>query len=74
MKLSKLFHVLTIIIGFLGIFALLGAWCVSWRWEAIFGMDETHLFRDATVLILIAIRIQLAAIHHMMLEKRGEII
>jgi hypothetical protein len=72
MKLSKLFHVLTIVIGFLGIFALIGAWIVSWRWGTIFGMDETHLFKDATVLILIAIRIQIAAIHHMMLEKNGE--
>lgn len=60
---------LTIVVGFLSVVALIGAWYVSSRWETIFGMDEAHLFRDATVLILIAIRIQLASIHHMMLEK-----
>jgi len=57
----------------MGIAALLGAWYASINGE-VFGMNEAHLFNDAIVLILIAIRVQLAAIHHMMLEKKGEIL
>jgi hypothetical protein len=71
MKLSKVFHVLSIIAGFLGIIALLGAWYAS-KNSSAFGMSEAHLFNDAMVLILIAIWIQLATIHHMKLEEKGE--
>jgi hypothetical protein len=35
-------------------------------------MDETHLFRDATVLVLIAIWLQLGTMHHIKLEEKNE--
>lgn len=71
MKISKVLHVVSVMVGFLGILALIGAWCAS-KQGLVLGMDETHLFRDATVLVLIAIWLQLGTMHHMMLEKKGE--
>lgn len=71
MKISKVLHVVSVMAGFLGVLALVGAWCAS-KQGLVLGMDETHLFRDATVLVLIAIWLQVATMHHMMLEKKGE--
>ena len=71
MKLSKLFHVISVLAGFLGVLTLIGAWCAS-RNGAIWGMSETHLFNDAIVLVLVAVWLQVATMHHMMLEKNGE--
>lgn len=73
MKLSQLFHVLSVFVWFAGIVALLAAWYVGTDWT-LFGMDEAHLFKDAAVLVLIAIWIKLATIHHLMLEEKGRIV
>lgn len=73
MKISKVLHVVSVMAGFLGVLALIGAWCAS-KQGLVLGMDETHLFRDATVLVLIAIWLQLGTMHHIMLEKSKEII
>ena len=73
MKISKALHVVSVISGFLGVVALIGAWCAS-RNGPVWGMSEAHLFMDAIVLVLIAIWLQIATMHHMMLEKKGEII
>ena len=74
MKISKILHVVSAIAGFCGILSLVGAWCASKNGTTLLNMNETHLFMDAIVLVLIAIWLQIATIHHMMLEKRGEII
>lgn len=69
MKILKVLHVVSVVAGFLGVLALVGAWCAS-KQGLVLGMDEIHLFRDATVLVLIAIWLQLGTIHHMMLENK----
>ncbi|MSU45478.1 MAG: hypothetical protein EXS47_02520 [Candidatus Zambryskibacteria bacterium] len=73
MKLSKLFHVLGAVVGWVGVIALLSAWLAGEN-GMMFGFTQTHLFIDAAILVLIAIWMQLATMHHMKLEKKGEII
>ncbi len=71
MKLSKIFHVASVLAGLLGVVMLLGAWVAGENGTA-FGFTQPHLFMDAIVLVLIAIWVQLATIHHMKLEENGE--
>jgi hypothetical protein len=71
MKISKVLHVVSVMAGLLGVIALIGAWLASKR-GLFLGMDETHLFKDATVLVLIAIWLQLGTMHHMKLEEKNE--
>ncbi len=73
MKLSKVFHVLNVIVGFVGVFALLSAW-IAGENGTVLGFNQDHLFKDAQILILIAIWISIATVHHMKLEEKGEII
>lgn len=73
MKLSKIFHIVSVIVGLVGVIALLGAWNAGVSGTA-FGFTQNHLFMDAIVLVLIAIWMQLATMHHMKLEEKGEII
>ncbi|MDP1625252.1 MAG: hypothetical protein Q8L64_05830 [bacterium] len=73
MKLSKILHVLSIIAGFLGVLALIGAWLAGEN-GTVLGFSQQHCFYDAIVLVLVAIWLQLATMHHMMLEKHHEVI
>ena len=73
MKLSKIFHVLGAIAGWVGIIALLSAWSAGEN-STVFGFTQTPLFVDAIILVLIAIWMQLSTTHHMKLEEKGEII
>ena len=73
MKLSKIFHVISALVGLVGVIMFFGAWSASTNGSA-FGLSETHLFNDATALILIAIWLQLGTMHHMKLEEKGKII
>ncbi len=73
MKLSKIFHILGAIMGWVGVIALFGAWNAGTSGTA-FGFTQNHLFMDAIILVLIAIWMQLATIHHMKLEEKGEVI
>ena len=73
MKLSKLMHVGTIIVGFVGVIAFAGA-IIGGGDNLVFGITKMDALACAAILILIAIWIQIATIHHMMLEKNGEII
>ena len=73
MKLSKIFHVVSALVGLAGVVMFFGAWSANTNGSA-FGLSETHLFNDATVLVLIAIWLQLGTMHHIMIEKNGEII
>ncbi len=52
MKLSKLFHVISIIAGLAGITALVGAYIAGITGE-IFGFSQNHLFIDAGLRILL---------------------
>ena len=69
MKLSKVLHVATIISGVLGFIAFFGT-----REGGMMGGGQNSMFGDAVFFLLVAILLQLGAIHHMVLEKRGEII
>lgn len=62
MKLSKVFHVASVVPGVLGVLAFFGVW------------GGTMFGGSAILLVLVAIWLQLATIHHMMLEKKGEIV
>jgi len=74
MKLSKLLHVISVIMGLIGM--AMSAFAVLF-WPA--GVVWFRMTRDIMLLcsitsLLAAIWIQIATIHHMMLEKRGEIV
>lgn len=74
MKLSKLMHVASVAMGLIGMamsaFAVL-FWPAGVVW---FGMTREIMLLCAITSLLAAIWIQIAVIHHMMLEKKGEII
>lgn len=78
MKLSKTFHVASAITGILGVLALFGIWGGGMMsgTSGMMGYGQGQMMSGglAALLILIAIWLQLAAIHHMMLEKRGEVL
>lgn len=73
MKLSKLFHIVSIIVGFIGVISFLAA-VIGGADDLVFGITKTDALICSGILVLIAIWVQIATIHHMMLEKRGEII
>ena len=73
MKLSKLFHVISVITGFAGVFVFASA-ILSGSDTLVFGITKADALLCAGILVLIAIWVQVATIHHMMLEKRGEIV
>jgi len=65
-------HVGSVIVGFIGVVTFLIT--VFGSAEAMFGITKADALACAAILILIAIWTQIATIHHMMLEKRGELI
>lgn len=73
MKLSKLIHVASVIAGFTGVIIFVIA-VLGGTNNLVFGITKVDVLLCAGILILIATWLQIAAIHHMMLEKKGEII
>lgn len=73
MKLSKLMHVGSVIVGFIGVFTFLVA-VLGGADNLVFGVTKIDALLCAAILILIAIWLQIATIHHIMLEKNREII
>lgn len=73
MKFSKLLHITSVLVGFAGIITFTGAQ-FGGADDLVFGVTKMHALLCAGVLFLIAIWTQVATIHHMMLEKKGEII
>lgn len=65
-------HVASIVVGFIGVISFLIA--VFGDSQAVFGITKADTLMCSAVLVLIAIWTQIATIHHMMLEKQGEII
>ncbi|MEK7148197.1 MAG: hypothetical protein AAB758_02765 [Patescibacteria group bacterium] len=78
MKLSKVLHIASIISGALGVLALFGVWGGGMMSLGYGMMGNSQGFMSMSsgsiALLVIAIWFQLGAIHHMMLEKRGEVI
>ena len=68
MKLSKVAHLMSIVIGIAGAFCLIGAW-IAGENGSFFGFSQAHLFNDAIVLELITIAMALCTLVRMQLEK-----
>lgn len=71
MKMSKVLHIGSVIAGFIGVFTFLGTVLGSSDGVA-FGVSKMDALICSAILILIATWLQVATIHHMMLEKHGE--
>ncbi len=66
-------HVVSVIVGLIGVVVFAGA-ILGGSDNLVFGITKVDALLCAGILILIAIWIQIATIHHLMLEKHGEII
>ncbi|MEK7614535.1 MAG: hypothetical protein AAB428_02630 [Patescibacteria group bacterium] len=73
MKLSKLMHVISVVAGLAGVVTFASA-VLGGVNDLIFGLTKVDALLCAGILLLIAVWVQIATIHHMMLEKRGEIV
>lgn len=73
MKLSKLMHVASVVGGLSGVVTF-AASIVGGADNLVFGITKMDALLCSGILILIAIWLAIGTIHHMMLEKRGEII
>ena len=72
MKLSKIIHVLNVLVGFAGIVtALVGAAAGDGR---ILGFTREHILFCSGLLMLMAIWLAVNTVHHVMLEKTGDVI
>jgi hypothetical protein len=76
MKLSKLMHVLSVIAGVAGVITFIAIGFASFGKgeELVFGVTKIDALLCVVVLLLIATWLQIATIHHIMLEKRGEVV
>ena len=68
MQLSKLIHLISILVGIVGALCLFGAWIAGEK-GTFLGFSQGHLFNDAIVLTLIAIAASVCTLVRMQLEK-----
>lgn len=73
MKISKVLHVVSVMVGLMGVITFLGAVFNSTN-GMVFGVTKMDSLLCSAILILIAIWLQVATMHHIMLEKKSEII
>ena len=74
MKLSKLFHVLSVLLGLIGV-VMWAVAILAWPAGVIrFGMTREVMLLCAGLSLLTAIWLLISALHHITLEKAGEII
>ena len=73
MKFSKVLHVISVLVGFTGAISFIGT-LLGGADDLVFGITKADALFCTAILFLIAIWVQIATIHHMMLEKKGEII
>lgn len=66
-------HVASVIVGFIGVIAFASA-VLGGADNRVFGITKVDALLCVGILVLIAIWLQVATIHHMMLEKKGEAI
>jgi hypothetical protein len=74
MKLSKLFHVLSVLLGLTGVvmwFVAILAWPAG---VVRFGVTREIMLLCAILSLLTAIWLVISAMHHITLEKAGEIV
>lgn len=72
MKLSKVMHVASVVVGVIGAVAFLIT--VFGDAEITFGITKMDALACSAILVLFAIWGQVGTIHHMMLEEKGEIL
>ena len=68
MKLSKIVHLISILVGIAGALCLVGAWIAGEK-GTFLGFSQAHLFNDAIVFELIAIAASVCTLVRMQLEK-----
>ena len=73
MKLSKVLHIGSVIVGLVGVVTFAGA-VLNGADDLVFGVTKADALACSSILILITIWLQVGSIHHMMLEKTGEMI
>ncbi len=73
MKISKVLHVVSVIVGVVGVVTFFGA-VFNTVDGMVYGITKMDSLACSAILILIATWMQLGTIHHMMLEKNGEVI
>jgi len=72
MKLSKIIHILNVIVGFAGVITAFVA--VAAGDGRILGFTREHIMLCSGLLMLIAIWLAVNTVHHVMIERTGEII
>ena len=73
MKLSKALHVVSVAAGLIGV--VMTAFAVLfWPEGDVLGLTRQIMLLCSIAILLVAIWTQIAAIHHMMLEKKGQVI
>lgn len=70
MKLSKLFHVLSVLLGIAGVVL----WIMAIFASPAFGQPRETMLLCAIASLLTAIWLVLGAMHHITLEKTGEVV
>lgn len=73
MKTSKLMHIISVVVGFIGVIVFVSA-ILGGSDSLIFGITKVDALLCSAILILIAIWTQIATIHHMILEKKGQVV
>ena len=73
MKLSKLMHIASVVVGLTGVITFIAA-ILGGADNLVFGIAKVDALLCSVILILIAIWVQISTIHHMILEKHGEIV
>lgn len=71
MKLSKIGHAASVVVGWAGISTALAGVNAGVS-GLVWGLSREHLFLCAGLLMLIAIWFAIGTIHHMKLEEKGE--
>ena len=72
MKLSKIIHILNVLVGFAGVATAIVA--VLAGSGLVWGFTREHFLLCSGLLMLIAIWLAVNTVHHVMLEKNGEVI
>jgi hypothetical protein len=70
MKLSKVLHVLSVLLGFAGVIL----WILAIFASPAFGQPREVMLLCATVSLLTAIWLVVSALHHITLEKAGGVV
>jgi hypothetical protein len=73
MKLSKLLHVISVMVGLAGVIVFIVS-LLGGSDNAVFGITKVDALLCAGILVLIATWLQIATIHHIMLEKNKDLV